>query len=97
MLTTRNSLIKNSLFLFSKKQIPRVSNACVLHTAVRLFATDADIKKQFQKSQIIRTSKSEPKATQLIRLIRDGDYDKAKELVATGVDVNGHNSMKILR
>jgi ankyrin repeat protein len=60
-------------------------------SAHRFFATDLDITKRLQKSQISRISIEEPRANTLIKAIAQRDYKQAVALVESGVNVNGHN------
>ena len=75
--------------VFPQHRMPRFSP-----TNLKLFATDADVLKKFQKSQVNRVSVLEPRANELIKAIRIKDFEKAKLLVNAGVNVDGHTSLE---
>ncbi len=88
-----------SMHFFNVKNVPALKTKIVApiqtpktQVHARLFATDRQILRQFKKSEIKRVSIQEPRADEMIRAIKKGDYGLAKVLKSQGVNVDGHNS-----
>ena len=96
MSLSRIMLLQASHQFFKRSSLPMLQmlnpSFPVMHSAKRSFASDADIKNMFFKSQVSRVSVLEPGASELIAAIRNNDYKKAELLVRNGVNVNGHTS-----
>lgn len=61
----------------------------------RFYATDEQLMRTFQKSQVRRVSIYEPHANELILIIQKGQYQKAKIMVRNeNINVNGHNKFE---